>query len=44
VVPVIPYMTPLSRHVVSERVASSTYCVATGELALDRIALIEGSE
>jgi hypothetical protein len=44
VVPIIPYMTPLSRHVVSERVASYSHCVATGELALDRIALVEGAE
>ncbi len=43
VVPIVPYMTGQSTHVVSERVASSSYCVATGELALDRIALVEGS-
>ena len=43
VVPVVPFASTESTHVVSERVASFSSSAATGELALDRIALVPGS-
>jgi ABC-type transport system substrate-binding protein len=44
VVAVVPYMATLSTYVVSKRVASYSFCVATFGLALDRMALVEGSD
>jgi peptide/nickel transport system substrate-binding protein len=44
VVPLIPYMADTATFVVSERVATSSYSVPTSGLALDRIALVEGSD
>jgi ABC-type transport system substrate-binding protein len=44
VVPFVPYLTTTETFVVSERVSSSSYSVLSRGLALDRIALEEGSE
>jgi hypothetical protein len=40
----IPYFAHPSTFVVSKRVAAYSFSVPTGGLALDRIALVEGSE
>jgi hypothetical protein len=44
VVPVIPYAAETAAFVVSKRIAIYSYSVATGKLALDRMALVEGSD
>jgi hypothetical protein len=44
VVPQIPYLAATTTYVVSERIAAHSYSVMTGGLALDRVALVPGSD